>query len=299
MNPAKSANLGQTPLFLRMDWQQAQKELITQLIPLYGDREAAAIADWTMENLSGWKKIDRLLHRSDPLPPETLNTYQKYSRDLLAHRPVQYVLHESWFAGMKLYVDENVLIPRPETEELVEWILSSSSSPITKILDVGTGSGCIALALAKNLPSAKVHACDISPSALAVARLNIDALSLPITLYQLDFLDPKSWDTLPPIDCLVSNPPYIPIMEKAEMATHVIDFEPNHALFVPDSDALLFYRALSQFAKQRLPEGGQLFVEIHEEMGQQVQQLFQEAGLTEVTLRQDLQGKDRMVKATR
>jgi len=280
-----------------MDWQQAQKELITQLIPLYGEREAAIIADWTMENLSGWKKIDRLLHKSAPLPPETLNTYQKYSRELLAHRPVQYVLHESWFAGMKLYVDENVLIPRPETEELVEWILSSS--PITTVLDVGTGSGCIALALAKNLPSAKVHACDISPSALTVARRNSDALSLPLTLHQLDFLDPKSWDTFAAIDCLVSNPPYIPIKEKAEMATHVIDFEPNQALFVPDSDALLFYRTLSQFAQQRLSKGAQLFVEIHEEMGLQVQQLFQEAGLTDVIIRQDLQGKDRMVKATR
>ena len=279
-----------------MDWQQAQKELIIQLIPLYGDREAAVIADWTMENLSGWKKIDRLLHRSDLLPPETLNTYQKYTAGLLAHRPVQYVLHESWFAGMKLYVDENVLIPRPETEELVEWILSSS--PITNILDVGTGSGCIALALAKALPSSNVYACDISPDALAVARRNATTQNLPLTLHQLDFLDPQSWDSLPPIDCLVSNPPYIPISEKAEMAAHVIDFEPNQALFVPDNDALVFYRALSQFAQQRLPKGGQLFVEIHEEMGTLVQQLFREAGLTDVILRQDLQGKDRMVKAT-
>ena len=280
-----------------MDWQQAQKELITQLIPLYGDREAAVIADWTMENLSGWKKIDRLLHRSAPLSPQTLNTYQKYTRELLAHRPVQYVLHESWFAGMKLYVDENVLIPRPETEELVDWILSSH--PTNNILDVGTGSGCIALALAKNLPSAKIHACDISPNALAVARRNATTQNLPLTLHQLDFLDPKSWETLPPIDCLVSNPPYIPIREKAEMAAHVIDFEPNQALFVPDNDALVFYRALSRFAQQRLPKGGQLFVEIYEEMGLQVQQLFREAGLTDVTLRQDFQGKDRMVKATR
>jgi len=295
-----------------MDWQQAQKELIIQLTPLYGDREAAVIADWTMESLSGWKKIDRLLHRSDLLPPETLNTYQKYTAELLAHRPVQYVLHESWFAGMKLYVDENVLIPRPETEELVEWILSSSSAtngrpgktptpqaPIAPtILDVGTGSGCIALALAKALPSAKVHACDISPNALAVTRRNATTHDLPLTLHQLDFLDPQSWNALPTIDCLVSNPPYIPIREKAEMATHVIDFEPNQALFVPDNDALVFYRALGQFAQQRLPKGGQLFVEIHEDMGTLVQQLFQEAGLTEVSLRQDLQGKDRMVKAT-
>jgi release factor glutamine methyltransferase len=297
-----------------MDWQQAQKELIIQLTPLYGDREAALIADWTMENLSGWKKIDRLLHRSDSLPSEALDTYQKYTRELAGHRPVQYVLHESWFAGMKLYVDEHVLIPRPETEELVEWILSSSpplttsqpneapssqprSSPT--ILDIGTGSGCIALALAKHLPSAKVHACDISPDALSVARRNATTQNLTLILHQLDFLDPKTWDTFPPIDCIVSNPPYIPIGEKAGMATHVIDFEPNQALFVPDNDALVFYRALSRFAQQRLPEGGQLFVEIHEEMGTLVQQLFQEAGLTEVTLRQDLQGKDRMVKATR
>jgi release factor glutamine methyltransferase len=306
-----------------MDWQQAQKQLITQLIPIYGDREAAIIADWTMESLSGWKKIDRLLHRSDPLPPETLRTYQKYTAGLLAHRPVQYVLHESWFAGMRLYVDENVLIPRPETEELVDWILSSSppsaiaptrtnptpdlrpgDAPTPQpqraptILDVGTGSGCIALALAKALPSSNVHACDISPNALAVARRNAATHDLPLTLHQLDFLDPRSWNTLPPIDCLVSNPPYIPIREKAEMATHVIDFEPNQALFVPDNDALVFYRALSRFAQQRLPKGGQLFVEIHEEMGTLVQQLFREAGLTEVSLRQDLQGKDRMVKAT-
>jgi release factor glutamine methyltransferase len=295
-----------------MDWQQAQKELIIQLTPLYGDREAAVIADWTMESLSGWKKIDRLLHRSDLLPPENLNTYQKYTAELLAHRPVQYVLHESWFAGMKLYVDEHVLIPRPETEELVEWVLSSSPAtngrpgktptpqvPIAPtILDIGTGSGCIALALAKALPSSKVHACDISPNALAVARRNATTQDLPLTLHQLDFLDPQSWNTLPTIDCLVSNPPYIPIREKAEMATHVIDYEPNQALFVPDNDALVFYRALGQFAQQRLSKGGQLFVEIHEDMGTLVQQLFQEAGLTEVSLRQDLQGKDRMVKAT-
>lgn len=287
-----------------MDWQQAQKQLLTQLLPLYGDREAAVITDWTLENLSGWKKIDRLLHKSSPLSPEAIDTYQKYTRELLFNRPVQYVLHESWFAGMKLYVDEHVLIPRPETEELVEWIVSTATpqSPSTAapaFLDVGTGSGCIALALAKQLPFARMHACDISPEALAVARRNATTQNLSPAFHQMDFLDPQSWDTLPPIDSLVSNPPYIPKKEKAEMAIHVTEFEPDQALFVPDNDALVFYRALGRFAQQRLPNGGQVFVEIHEEMGQQVKQVFLDAGLTEVTLRQDLQGKDRMVKATR
>jgi release factor glutamine methyltransferase len=330
-----------------MDWQQAQKELIIQLTPLYGDREAAGIADWVMENLSGWKKIDRLLHRSETLSPETATTYARYTKELLAHRPVQYVLHESWFAGMKLYVDENVLIPRPETEELVEWVAETlSSGPTTNsaalgsnpgphitpnpatalgsgspnsapytpplapspnlpaqaspiLLDVGTGSGCIAIALAKLLPSANVHACDISPEALAVARRNALTQNAPLTFHEANFLDSAAWSTLPPVTCLVSNPPYIPLREKAAMAPHVIGFEPDKALFVPDDDALVFYRALSDFAQSRLTAGARIFVEIHEEMGQPVLALFRNAGFKDILLRQDLQGKDRMIKATR
>lgn len=279
-----------------MDWQQAQKELITQLIPLYGDREAAAIADWTMENLSGWKKIDRLLHRSDPLPPETLNTYKKYSRELLDQRPVQYVLHESWFAGMKLYVDENVLIPRPETEELVEWVIQTTlSSPL--ILDVGTGSGCIAITLALQLPGAQVHAIDISTGALTVAGRNAQNLQAPVCFHQLDFLDPQQWPLLPQFTCIVSNPPYIPDSDKTTMALHVLKSEPHLALFVPDNDPLLFYDALARFAKQHLSPGGFLFAEIHEALGPAAVQLFREAGFQEVILRKDMQGNDRMIRA--
>lgn len=280
-----------------MDWLQAQKSLTTELLPLYGDREAAIITDWVLENLSGWKKIDRILHRSEPLPAETLTTYQRYTQELLTHRPVQYVLHESWFAGMKLYVDENVLIPRPETEELVEWVLTTlPPSGHPTILDVGTGSGCIAIALAKKFP--ETHACDLSPRALDVARRNANTQNTPISFHELNFLNPETWSSFPPITCLVSNPPYIPHNEKTAMAPHVTDFEPSQALFVPDDDALLFYRALSRFAREHMPDGSQLFVEIHEEMGEQVHDLFRSTGLNDITLRQDLQGKDRMVKAT-
>jgi len=280
-----------------MDWLQAQKSLTTRLLPLYGDREAAIITDWVLENLSGWKKIDRILHRSEPLAPQALTTYERYTQELLSHRPVQYVLHESWFAGMRLYVDENVLIPRPETEELVEWVLASIP-PTSTILDVGTGSGCIPIALAKKLPTSQIHACDLSPKALEVAGRNAISQNTPITFHELDFLNPETWVSLPPITCLVSNPPYIPATERSQMATHVTEFEPGLALFVPDDDALIFYRAISRFAREHMPGGSQIFVEIHEDLGEQVLNLFRSTGLSDSTLRQDLQGKDRMVKAT-
>ena len=284
-----------------MDLQQAQRQLTTQLSPLYGSREASLIADWVMQHLTGRKRIDRLVHSSEPLSDPLLQQYEKYRDELLAHRPVQYVLHESWFEGMKFYVDEGVLIPRPETEELVEWVAQSitAASPFG-ILDVGTGSGCIAISLAKKFPALAVHACDISSTALDIARQN--ALTLDagqnIRFHLLDFLDSDQWVNLPAIRWLVSNPPYIPLKEKLVMATHVTEAEPSLALFVPDDDPLIFYRSLGNFARQRLAEGGSLFVEIHEEMSAPVTSLFRTIGAKEVVAKKDLQGKDRMIKAT-
>jgi release factor glutamine methyltransferase len=286
-----------------MDLQQAQRQLTTQLTPLYGGREAGLIADWVMEHLTGRKRIDRLVSSSEPLSGSLLQQYEKYRDELLAHRPVQYVLHESWFCGMKFYVDERVLIPRPETEELVEWVaesITAATPQLPGILDVGTGSGCIAIALAKKFPALAVHACDISEAALEVARQN--ALTLDagenIHFHPLDFLDSDQWVNLPAIRWLVSNPPYIPLKEKLVMAAHVTGAEPSLALFVPDDDPLIFYRSLGNFARQRLAEGGSLFVEIHEEMSAPVMSLFRTIGAKEVIAKKDLQGKDRMVKAT-
>jgi release factor glutamine methyltransferase len=277
-----------------MDLQQAQNELASCLTLLYGEREAGLIADWVMEHLTGRKRIDRLLNRSAPLPsPEQ---YEKYKAALLAHRPVQYVLNESWFCGMKFYVDEQVLIPRPETEELVEWVVKEAK-PKT-LLDVGTGSGCIAIALKRQLPLSRVYACDTSSGALAIARRNALDLKADIHFHQLDFLDSRQWASLPEINYLVSNPPYIPLKDKATMAPHVVDSEPSLALFVTDEDPLVFYRALSDFARQKLAAGGTIFAEIHEAMGPSVMALFREAGFGEVILKKDLQGKDRMIKAT-
>ena len=281
-----------------MDWSQAQKELSDSLTPLYGKREATLIADWVMESLTGQRRLERIFMKTEPLSPENLAMYRRYSGELLAHRPVQYVLGESWFAGMKFFVDEGVLIPRPETEELVEWIAKDlCNAGSGALLDIGTGSGCIAVTLAKKLPGISIHAADISGEALTVARRNANDLDSPVVFHQLDFLDRSAWDSLPPLSWLVSNPPYVPRHEKDTLDVHVVGSEPGLALFVPDEDALLFYRALGEFARRRLAKEGALYAEIHEERGTAVRELLLELGAAEVILRKDLQGKDRMVKA--
>jgi release factor glutamine methyltransferase len=226
-------------------------------------------------------------------------------------------LQEAWFCGMKFYVDEAVLIPRPETEELVEWVAEEAARYLEKsvpeagvtaaggpplpfsLLDVGTGSGCIAIALHKKLSHISVHACDISEEALAIARLNAARLEAGIQFHQLDFLDRLQRETLPGVHFLVSNPPYIPLWDKKTMGPHVVDFEPHLALFVSSGDPLIFYRALAEWAKDHLKPGGALFAEIHEEFAGPILQLFQEVDFQAVVLKQDLQGKDRMIKATR
>ncbi|HVS95810.1 MAG TPA: peptide chain release factor N(5)-glutamine methyltransferase [Puia sp.] len=306
-------------LFLLMDWSQAQKQLSESLVPLYGQREAALITDWVLEALSGLRRLERMLLKTEPLSAEASEKFRRYSDQLLSHRPVQYVLGESWFAGMRFFVDEHVLIPRPETEELVDWVVrdvtAASGSPAIAgesegsttagspaitggvLLDVGTGSGCIAVTLAKKLPSVAVHAVDVSGGALGVARRNAEALDARVSFHQLDFLEEGSWAGLPRVRWLVSNPPYVPLREKETMDPHVTGSEPSLALFVPDEDPLCFYRALGAFARSRLEKGGALFAEIHEQSGPAVSRLFQTMGATGVVVRKDLQGKERMIKA--
>jgi release factor glutamine methyltransferase len=287
-----------------MDWSQAQKELAKRLAPGHGDREAAIIADWVMERVTGQSKLERLLRKTEELRQGMLIAYERYSNELLAGRPVQYVLGESWFGGMKFFVDERVLIPRPETEELVEWVISEAAHPESplpalpipaSILDVGTGSGCIAITLSRRLPRMTVYACDVSEGALAVAGRNAAELGATVGLLKTDFLDRTQWAALPPVRWLVSNPPYIPLKERGSMASHVVDAEPALALFVPDDDPLTFYRALGEFAGMR--PGAVSFLEVHEGLGADVRELLMGLGAVEVVLRKDLQGKDRMIKA--
>ena len=280
----------------------AQKELSSSLVTMYGEREAAVIADWVMEAVSGKTKLDRMVMRGVEVAPESLEVLKRYREELLAFRPVQYVLGESWFAGLRFFVDERVLIPRPETEELVDWVIESVSGAGVaageSVLDVGTGSGCIAVTLARRLAGVCVFACDVSVGALAVAQENAERLGAPVGFLQLDFLDRGAWNRLPAVRWVVSNPPYIAAAQRAEMARHVVDYEPGNALFVPDTDDLVFYRALGEFARDSVGAGGGLFVEIHEDRGVAVSQLLSELGAVSVVVGKDLQGKDRMIKAT-
>lgn len=294
-----------------MTLQEARQHLIAQLSPVYDDREAANIVDWVMEHLTGLKKIDRIVHKQTPLTVAQTTLLEKYTAQLLAHTPVQYVLHEAWFAGMPFYVDENVLIPRPETEELVEWVVEdignrqsaignqslTTVTPEIRLLDIGTGSGCIPIALKKRLPAATVYACDVSEGALKVAQQNAQALHTPVQFLLLDFLQPANWSFLPQVNIIVSNPPYIPAKDKNTMRENVLQHEPHLALFVEDDDPLLFYRNIAAFARQQLLPGGKVYVEIHEDLGASTAQLFKDNGFTQVELKKDMQGRDRMIRA--
>ena len=288
-----------------MTLQQAFQELWHQLLTVQEDREARTMSDFVLEQLTGWRKTDRILHKDQLLTGRQQELLAQYTAQLLQHRPVQYVLQEAWFAGMKLRVNEKVLIPRPETEELLNWVLEdlkkASSLPTRRVapvlLDIGTGSGCLAIALKKNLPSAWVQAGEISSEALAIAESNARDQEVYIDFRQLDILDRNSWKDWGMFDHIVSNPPYIPIQEKSGMDLQVTEYEPPMALFVPDRDPLLFYRAIARFGQSHLNPGGKLYVEIHESFGQKVCSLLQEENYRNISLQKDCQGKDRMVRA--
>ncbi|MBL7747320.1 MAG: peptide chain release factor N(5)-glutamine methyltransferase [Chitinophagaceae bacterium] len=211
---------------------------------------------------------------------------------------MQYVLNQSWFGNLKLYVDNNVLIPRPETEELVEWIIANCKFPVNelKILDIGTGSGCIPISLKRRIRKADVWAVDISEAALNVAKKNASALGTEINFLHLDILNETNWERLPSFDIIVSNPPYVPGKDKEQMQPNVLKYEPGIALFVPDNDALLFYKAITRFAKQHLNTEGHLYFEIHEDLGNATMDLLQSEGFLP-EIKKDMQQKDRMIRS--
>jgi release factor glutamine methyltransferase len=280
----------------------ALKDLKSQLSTIYDDRETAKIADMIMEKLTGLTKTQRLIQKGQALNAGQEEKLNHFIEELLNHKPVQYVLHEAWFAGMKFYVNEHILIPRPETEELARHIISDSQltiyhSPLT-ILDIGTGSGCIAIALKKEIKDSIVYALDISTEALEIANVNATTNNVEIDFFQADILNMQQNKILPQLDIIVSNPPYIKQTEAKEMALNVLLHEPKEALFVPDDDALLFYKAIADFALQYLkPNSGKLYFEINEMMGRDVAELLEKKGFSSVKIKKDVQGKDRIVAA--
>jgi release factor glutamine methyltransferase len=283
---------------------EAYTKLLQNMYAIYDNREAVNIADWVFENVTGKKKVDRIIYKNLQLDSEQEIKLANCTNELIQHRPVQYVLNEAWFAGLKLYVDESVLIPRPETEELVDWIVEENSkfkiqNSKFSIIEIGTGSGCIAIALKKKIAGAEVSALDVSEDALAVAKKNTSTQNVDIKFHQLDFLDESQWNNVGVFDVIVSNPPYIKQSEGADMQKNVLMHEPHLALFVPDEDALIFYRKIAVFAQVHLNENGSVYVEINEALGAEIEKLFKDFEFASVELKKDLQGKDRMVKASK
>ncbi len=273
-----------------------------RLAPLYGEGEAKAMARMVYASRYGLTLADLLMGRDSEVPHEEL---QQVLQRLEQGEPVQYVLGEELFGGRRFKVTPDVLIPRPETQELCQWIVEEATLhtplPVHRLLDIGTGSGCIAVTLALELPQAHVTAWDISDRALAVARENAQRLGATVTFQQVDALHPFNPLTFspfnPPLTLLVSNPPYICEQEKAQMAPNVLDHEPSLALFVPDDDPLLFYRSIARYAREALVPGGQLFFEINPLYQDELTAMLRDMGYTHIETRADQFGLQRMLKA--
>ncbi len=280
-----------------MTIHDAQRSLLFSLYDLYEQREAANIADLIMEHITGWKKIDRVVNKQVPFSGEQRKLFDDIIAKVATGMPVQYILGEAWFLDLQLAVNPSVLIPRPETEELVDWIineLKKSGRTDHWVLDIGTGSGAIAIALKKKLPQIQVTAIDKSEKALEVARRNAQHHQTTIHFSMLDFLDETQWNSIEAADIVVSNPPYISTEEI--LPAVVKNFEPAEALYAPGADAMVFYRALARFAElTRMDKRKIVFAEIHEQRLTAVRQIF--ANSKEFESRKDMQGKDRMIRA--
>lgn len=282
--------------FSPMTIAEQQKIYRDALADLYGTREATAITRLAFEQVLQLDATKIAIDRHRIITQHQKQVLQEILQRLLTHEPVQYVLGEADFFGLKFKVDKNVLIPRPETEELVEWILLDyGEAPELNLLDIGTGSGCIPIALSSKLPNAKVEGIDVSEGALQVAEANNQLNKTKVKFYRLDILKEELKPEV--YDVIVSNPPYITEDEKALMSENVLQYEPALALFVPNHDAMLFYRVIAQRAATALKPGGALCFEINEAGGNEVVALLKQAGFTKIELKADLSGKDRMVKA--
>jgi len=269
----------------------------SELKNIIKDSELEAMLPIVLEHFLGVSKVDAVLNPSQKFSESDLLKIIFTVKELKMNKPLAYILGEWEFYGLRFFVNENTLIPRPETEELVHLIIEQANKESNiSILDIGTGSGCIALALKNELPNAELNAWDVSEEAINIVRKNADLNKLNIIIEQVDILVNK--DVLLPskLDIIVSNPPYIPVQEKALMHSNVLDFEPDLALFVADTEPLLFYITIADFAKNNLKKGGKLYFEINENYGAETQEMLINKGFNKVLVVKDLNGKDRMIE---
>ena len=278
-----------------MKIREFKSEFISRLENIYDSSEVDSFFSICLENIEGKTRFDLMLDRDLEIKKSEL--WEKVIEQLVKERPIQYIFKQAHFYGLIFNVDENVLVPRLETEELVEWVINSVSDkgePI-KILDIGTGSGCIAISLARHLPNAKIYAMDISEKALEIAMSNALLNKVDVTFIHQDVLALKSLSES--FDIIVSNPPYVRNLEKVEIHNNVLNYEPHLALFVEDDNALVFYEKIVSLASSELKKGGMLFFEINQYLGDETVKLFHSDLFKEVVLKKDIMQNDRMIRA--
>lgn len=282
-----------------MKIKQYRDQFIQALSPIYGDDEGESFFYLILEDKNQLKRIDLALQPDLEFSQQELMVWNALLEQLILEIPVQYLLGNTSFYGLEFEVNDNVLIPRSETEELVEWIvtdsLNRSDTKSFKILDIGTGSGCIAIALARNIPNAQVYAIDVSENALATAKKNAANNDVKVTFLLQNILETK--DLNQQFDIIVSNPPYVRNLEKQEIKKNVLDNEPHLALFVEDDDALIFYRKIAELAQKNLVPGGQLYFEINQYLGKETVALLDDLHFKNTQLRKDIYGNNRMTKS--
>ena len=265
---------------------------------VYADAEALSLAKMLLVEVFGFSTLELYAGKDRSFSEKEQELLDDIDCRLQKHEPIQYIIGRENFMGLVFHVDENVLIPRPETQELVSWIIEDyQSDESIRILDIGTGSGCIPISLAKQLSKAEVESWDISEGALEVASRNSERNGVKVLLRQKDVLKAAPEGNL--YDVIVSNPPYITNKEKTDMEANVLDWEPSLALFVPDEDPLLFYRKIAQLGCDMLKEGGSLYFEINRAYGEETVLMLKELGYAQIELKKDTWGNDRMIKAKR
>ena len=290
-----------------MNAKNYRAKFIEVLEPIHGIDEAESFFYLILEDQHQMKRIDLALEPNFEFSEEAIKVWEELVVQLKKEIPIQYLLGNTEFFGLPFMVNENVLIPRPETEELVDWIIGEvkkiegrkdkkiEGQKDLKILDIGTGSGCIAVSVAKNIPNAQVFAIDVSPEALKVAKWNAEQNYVSVTFLEKDILEQE--DLLQQFDIIVSNPPYVRNLEKQEIKNNVLEYEPHLALFVEDFDALVFYKKITDLATKNLNNGGQLFFEINQYLGKEMTQLLSEFGFSDIELKKDIYGNNRMTRA--
>ncbi len=270
----------------------------TELAGIYPETETEGLIRMILEAVCGWSFTMQQIRRDEIIGYVESDKIKSIVARLKQHEPIQYILGDTYFFGLQLKVTSAVLIPRPETEELVDLILHETVDEPGTVLDIGTGSGCIALALKSRLKNASISGVDISENALEIARENGILNGLDVQFFQADILNWQKYDW-PVFDVIVSNPPYVTESEKKLIHKNVLDFEPSNALFVEDTDPLLFYRTIAQFALEKLNPKGRIYFEINEKFGTETQNMLAGFGFTNIKIVTDIHGKNRFVKAIR